>query len=48
MAAPKLADWAEKALPGGLTVLTLPLPYQQRKRLRTSHAIERVNKEIKR
>lgn len=46
--APRLAEWAEKALPEGLTVLTLPLSRQQRKRLRTSNAIERVNKEIKR
>lgn len=46
--APRLAEWAENALPEGLTVLTLPLSRQQRKRLRTSNAIERVNKEIKR
>jgi len=45
-AAPDLAAWAETALPEGLTVFTLP--EHQRKRMRTSNAVERVNKEIKR
>ena len=44
--APKLAEWAQTALPQGLAVLTLPV--YQRKRLRTSNAVEIVNKEIKR
>jgi len=44
--APDLAAWAETALPEGLTVFTLP--EHQRKRMRTSNAVERVNKEIKR
>lgn len=44
----QLAEWPEKALSEGLAVLTLLLSRQQRKRLRTSNAIERVNKEIKR
>lgn len=44
--APKLAKWAEHALPEGLTILDLP--EHQRRRLRTSNAVEIVNKEIKR
>lgn len=44
--APKLATWAETALPEGLTVLDRP--EHQRRRLRTSNAVEIVNKEIKR
>lgn len=44
--APDLAAWAETALPEGLTVFTLP--EHHRKRMRTSNAVERVNKEIKR
>lgn len=44
--APKLAAWAEKALPQGLTVFELPAAH--RRRLRTTNALERVNKEIKR
>lgn len=44
--APKLAQWAETALPEGLAVLALPRHH--RKRLRTSNAIEVVNREIKR
>jgi transposase-like protein len=43
---PKLATWMEENLPLGLTVLALPVGHQ--KRLRTSHALERVNQEIKR
>lgn len=44
--APQLAEWASEALPQGLTVFTLPQAH--RRRLRTSNAIERVNKEIRR
>ena len=44
--APKLAQWAETALPEGLAVLALPRHH--RRRLRTSNAIEVVNREIKR
>ena len=43
-AAPKLADWMEKNVPEGLTVLTRPESH--RKRLRTSNSLERLNKEI--
>src|SRR5690606_21529268 len=44
--APKLAAWAAEALPEGLAVYTLPPSH--RRRLRTTNALERVNKEIKR
>lgn len=44
--APKLASWAETALPEGFAVFDLP--EHHRKRLRTSNVLERVNKEIKR
>jgi putative transposase len=44
--APKLARWLEENVPEGLTVFTLPAG--QRRRLRTSNLLERVNKEIKR
>ena len=44
--APKLAKWAEHALPEGLAILDLP--EHQRRRMRTSNAVEVVNKEIKR
>ena len=44
--APQLTRWAETALPEGLAVLTLPRHH--RRRLRTSNAIEVVNREIKR
>lgn len=44
--APKLAAWAEQAIPESFTVFTLPQAHQRR--LRTSNVIERVNKEIKR
>ncbi len=44
--APKLAACAETALPEGLAVLALPAAH--RRRLRTTNALERVNKEIKR
>ena len=44
--APKLATWAEEALPQGFTVFGLPASH--RRRLRTTNLIERVNQEIKR
>lgn len=44
--APKLVRWAEEALPQGFTVFGLPEPH--RRRLRTTNALERVNKELKR
>ena len=44
--APKLAVWAEKAIPQGLAVFELPAAHWRR--LRTTNALERVNKEIKR
>jgi transposase-like protein len=42
----RLAEWAEKNIPQGLTVFRLPRKHQ--KRMRTSNSIERLNKEIKR
>lgn len=42
--APKLAGWAETALPEGFTVFSFD--EHLRKRLRTSNVVERVNKEI--
>jgi transposase-like protein len=44
--APNLADWLESNVPESLTVFALPEP--QRKKLRTSNSLERLNKEIKR
>jgi transposase-like protein len=44
--APKLASWAEEALPQGFTVFSL-LP-SHRRRLRTTNLVERLNEEIKR
>lgn len=44
--APDLTDWAESAIPEGLTVMTMPQQY--RKKLRTVNMLERLNKEIKR
>lgn len=44
--APKLAAWAADAIPEGFAVFALPPSH--RRRLRTSNALERVNKEIKR
>ncbi len=44
--APRLANWAENALPEGFSVFDLP--DHHRKRLRTTNVLERVNKEIKR
>ena len=43
---PKLAQWISENIGEGLAVLQLPAAH--RKRLRTSNAVERVNKEIKR
>lgn len=44
--APGLADWAETAIPEGLTVFEMPS--EHRLRIRTVNMLERVNKEIKR
>lgn len=44
--APKLAAWAAEALPEGFAVFAFPASH--RRRLRTTNALERVNKEIKR
>ena len=46
VSAPNLADWLEANVPESLTVFALPEP--QRKKLRTSNSLERLNKEIKR
>lgn len=48
--APRLAEWMEKNIPEGLTVLDpdLNLTEAERKRLRTTNGLERVNKELKR
>jgi transposase-like protein len=44
--APKLAAWAEEALPQGFTVFSLPAAH--RRRLRTTNLVERLNEEIRR
>lgn len=44
--APKLANWAEEALPQGFTVFSLPPSH--RRRLRTTNLAERLNEEIRR
>jgi transposase-like protein len=44
--APKLAKWAEEALPQGFTVFTFPATH--RRRLRTTNLVERLNEEIRR
>ncbi len=44
--APNLANWLETNVPESLTVLALP--EAQRKKLRTTNSLERLNKEIKR
>jgi transposase-like protein len=44
--APKLAAWAEGAIPEGLVVLQMPKSH--RRQLRTNNMLERLNKEIKR
>jgi len=43
---PKLAQWAETALPEGFTVFMFD--EKQRKKLRTSNVVERLNREIRR
>jgi hypothetical protein len=40
--APKLAEWMEANVPEGLTVFALPEPH--RRRLRTTNALERLNR----
>lgn len=44
--APKLAEWMEANLPEGLAVFALPEPH--RRRLRTTNALERLNRELHR
>lgn len=44
--ASKLARWLEQNIPEGLTVLGLP--EEERRRLRTTNGLERLNKELKR
>jgi len=44
---PKLAQWAEDNIPEGLTVFGLDLCEFNRKRLRTSNMIERLNQSVK-
>jgi len=44
--APRLARWAEEALPQGFTVFSLPSSH--RRRLRTTNLVERLNEEIRR
>lgn len=44
--APKLAEWAEKAIPEALTVFDFPEAH--RRRIRTSNMVERLNRELKR
>ena len=44
--APKLSYWLQQAIPEGWTVFSLP--EQQRRLLRTSNGLERVNKELRR
>jgi len=43
---PKLAQWAEEAIPEGLTVFDFPAGY--RVRLRTTNGLERINRELRR
>jgi putative transposase len=44
--ASKLADWLEKNLPEGLTVMDFPASH--RRKIRTVNGLERVNEEVKR
>jgi len=44
--APKLAEWMETNVPEGLAVFALPEPH--RRRLRTTNALERLNRELHR
>jgi transposase-like protein len=43
---PKLAEWAETAIPEGLTVFDFPAAH--RIRLRTTNGLERINRELRR
>ena len=45
--APDLSTWMEANVPEGLTVFELPSSHQRR-RLRTTNMLERLNQEIKR
>ena len=44
--APKLAEWMEANVPEGLAVFALPEPH--RRRMRTTNALERLNRELHR
>jgi putative transposase len=44
--APALADWMEENIPQGLTIFAFP--EKQRRRLRTTNGLERLNREIRR
>ena len=44
--APRLAEWMETNVPEGLAVFALPEPH--RRRLRTTNALERINRELHR
>jgi len=44
--APKLAEWAETALPEGLVIFLFP--EEHREKIRTVNMLERINKEIRR
>lgn len=44
--ASKLADWLETNIPEGLTVFAFPVAHQRR--LRTTNALERLNRELDR
>ena len=44
--APQLSEWMEGNIPQGLTVFELPEPFRQR--LRTTHMLERLNRELNR
>jgi transposase-like protein len=43
---PKLAEWAEVAVPESLTVFDFPTAH--RVRLRTTNGLERINRELRR
>lgn len=43
---PKLAEWAESAIPESLTVFDFPASF--RVRLRTTNGLERINRELRR
>lgn len=43
---PKLAEWAEEAIPESLTVFDFPAAH--RIRLRTPNGLERINRELRR